>query len=123
MLTGVVVPQHLFGKWGPKIGPMGLGPWAGAQPGPWARAMGPAYGLGSGPGPWARAHGEMVQTRSVRPWVLHALGAKITVVYTNSLKRGTYLYFKTYRKKSCIVSKVDNSFVFYFHMFLRIIFI
>ena len=30
---------------------------------------------------------EIVQTRPVRPWVLHAPGAKMTVVYTNSLKQ------------------------------------
>ena len=29
---------------------------------------------------------EMVQTGLVWPWVLHASGAKMTVVYTNSLK-------------------------------------
>ena len=32
---------------------------------------------------------EMVQTGPVRAWVLHALGAKMTVVCTNSLEIGT----------------------------------
>ena len=33
---------------------------------------------------------EMVQSRPVWPWVLHALGAKMTIVYTSSFKLVTH---------------------------------